>query len=67
MTEVDVDRIDAAIQRERVRLVAMLRALADKIETAPKERVTDGLTWIAPAAETLFRTVERALGRTTKS
>lgn len=63
MTDIDAEKIDAAIQRERIRLVALLRALADKIETAPTERITDGLTWIAPAAEVFLKTVERALGQ----
>ena len=50
VTDIDAEKIDAAIQRERIRLVALLRALADKIETAPTERVTDGLTCCAASA-----------------
>ena len=65
VTDIDAEKIDAAIQHERTRLVALLHRLADKIEAAPTERVTDDLTWIAPAAQSLLKTVERALGRST--
>ncbi len=54
-------KIDAAIREERDRLVVALRSLADKIENAPLERVSDGIAWVATAAEALIRTVERTL------
>jgi hypothetical protein len=62
MASVDPGKIDAAVKSERDRLVVALRRLADRIEGAPVERVSDGLTWVATAAETLVKTVERALG-----
>jgi len=57
----DTGKIDAALRDERDRIVVALRSLADKIEAAPVERVSGGLAWIATAAETLLKTVERAL------
>jgi len=61
-SSVDTDKINAALNDERDRIVIGLRRLADRIEAAPLERVSEGLTWIATGAETLIRTVERALG-----
>jgi len=57
------ERVDAALREERDRLVVALRGLADKIEKAPMDRISAGIAWIASAAETLVRTVERALAR----
>jgi hypothetical protein len=57
------ERVDAAIREERDRLVVALRGLADRIEKAPLDRISAGIAWIATAAETLVRTVERALAR----
>jgi len=57
------ERVDAALRDERDRLVVALRGLADKIEKAPMDRISAGIAWIATAAETLVRTVERALAR----
>ena len=57
------ERVDAALREERDRLVVALRGLADKIEKAPMNRISAGIAWIASAAETLVRTVERALAR----
>jgi hypothetical protein len=54
--------IDAQLREERDRLVVLLRQLADKIEAAPLARVSEGLTWVATAAEGLVRSVERVLG-----
>lgn len=54
-------KIDAAIRDERDRLVVALRSLADKIEKAPLDRVSEGIAWVATAAEALIRTVERTL------
>jgi hypothetical protein len=54
-------KIDAAIREERDRLVVALRSLADKIENAPLDRVSDGIAWVATAVESLIRTVERTL------
>lgn len=42
--QLGLEKIDAAIQREWTGLVGMLRGIADKIEAAPVERVTDDLT-----------------------
>jgi hypothetical protein len=62
MASVDSEKIDAAVKGERDRIVVALRRLADRIEQAPVERVSEGLTWVATAAETLVSTIERALG-----
>ena len=56
------EKVEAVINDERDRIVTALRRLADRIETAPLDRVASGIAWIATAAETLVRTVERALG-----
>lgn len=57
-------QLNAQLRDERDRLVVMLRQLADRIEAAPIDRVSEGLTWVATAAEGLVRSVERMLGRT---
>jgi hypothetical protein len=62
MASVNPDKIDAAVKSERDRIVVALRRLADRIESAPVERVSEGLTWVATAAETLVSTIERVLG-----
>jgi len=59
---VDSGKIDAAVKNERDRIVVALRRLADRIESAPVERVSEGLAWVATAAETLVTTIERAIG-----
>ena len=56
------EKVETMIRDERDRIVAALRRLADRIETAPLDRVSSGIAWIATAAEALMRTVERALG-----
>lgn len=56
------EKVEAVIRDERDRIVAALRRLADRIETAPLDRVSSGIAWIGTAAETLVRAVERALG-----
>ena len=61
--DIDPEKIDAAVKNERDRIVVALRRLADRIESAPVERVSEGFTWVATTVETLVRTVERALGR----
>jgi hypothetical protein len=61
-TEKKAEKVEAVIRDERDRIVAALRRLADRIESAPLDRVSSGIAWIATAAETLVRTVERALG-----
>jgi hypothetical protein len=55
------DRINAKVTAERDRIVKALRDLADRIERANVNRVSEGLTWVATAAETLVKTIERAL------
>lgn len=55
------DRINAKVTAERDRLVKLLRDLADRIERANLDRVSEGLTWVATAADTLVKTIERAL------
>ncbi len=57
------EKIDAAIREERDRIVVALRALADRIENAPVERLSGGVAWVATAADSLIRTIERALAR----
>jgi hypothetical protein len=54
--------LDAALQRERERIVVTLRALADTIATTPLPRLSGGLAWMATATDALVRTVQRALG-----
>src|SRR5690242_20198265 len=41
----DREKIDAKLDAERARLVALLRRLADRLEAAPLSRVSDGLAW----------------------
>ena len=55
--------LNSQLREERDRLVVLLRQLADRIEAAPIDRVSEGLTWVATAAEGLVRSVERVLGR----
>jgi hypothetical protein len=59
----DPEKIDAKLDAERVRLVALLRRLADRLEAAPPARISEGLAWVAGGVEVLVRTVERTLGR----
>lgn len=59
---IDSEKIDAKLDAERARLVALLRRLADRIEAAPLSRVSEGLAWVAGGVEVLVRAVERALG-----
>jgi hypothetical protein len=59
----NTEKVDAALREERDRLVVALRGLADKIEKAPLERISGGIAWVATAAESLVRTIERALVR----
>jgi hypothetical protein len=59
----DPKKIDAKLDAERARLVALLRRLADRLEAAPLSRVSEGLAWVAGGVEVLVRAVERALGR----
>lgn len=63
---IDPDRIDATLDAERVRLVALLRRLADRLEAAPLSRVSEGLAWVAGGVDMLVRAVERAVGRDEK-
>ncbi|HEY2388076.1 MAG TPA: hypothetical protein VGK30_14030 [Candidatus Binatia bacterium] len=63
---IDTERIDAKLDAERARLVALLRRLADRLERAPLSRVSEGLAWVAGGVEVLVRAVERALGREQK-
>jgi hypothetical protein len=60
---IDLKEIDAKLDAERARLVALLRRLADRLEAAPLSRMSEGLAWVAGGVEMLVRTVERALGR----
>ena len=62
-SHVDSDQVDAKVTGERVRLVRILRNLADRIETAPPKRVSEGLVSMGAAAEALVQAVERAIGR----
>ena len=48
---------------ERYRLVRTLRDLADRIENAPLQRITESVAPLAAAVEPLVQLVERALGR----
>jgi hypothetical protein len=61
-SRIDAGKIDAALREERDRIVVALRSLADQIEKAPLDRLSQGLAWVGTAAEALIRTVERALG-----
>ncbi len=62
-SQIDPEKIDAAIKNERDRIVVALRRLADKIESAPLDSISKGLVWVATGVEALVQTVERALGR----
>jgi hypothetical protein len=42
-SELNLDKIDAAVKDERDRIVVALRRLADRIESAPVARVSEGL------------------------
>ena len=59
----NTENVDAALREERDRLVVALRGLADKIEKAPLGRISGGIAWVATAAESLVRTIERVLVR----
>jgi hypothetical protein len=59
---IDREKIDAKLDAERARLVALLRRLADRLEGAPLSRVSEGLAWVAGGVEVLVRAVERVLG-----
>jgi len=63
---IDPGKIDAKLDAERTRLVAVLRRLADRLEAAPLSRVSEGLAWVVGGVEVLVSTVERALGRDQK-
>jgi len=63
----DREKIDAKLDVERARLVALLRRLADRLEAAPLSRVSDGLAWVAGGVDVLVRAVERALGHDKRS
>jgi hypothetical protein len=60
---INPEKIDAKLDAERGRLVALLRRLADRLEAAPLSRISEGLAWVAGGVEVLVRAVERALGR----
>ena len=60
---IDREKIDAKLDAERARLVALLRRLADRLEAAPLSSVSEALAWVAGGVEVLVRAVERALGR----
>jgi hypothetical protein len=62
-THIDREKIDATLDAERARLVALLRRLADRLESAPLSRVSDGLAWVTGGVDVLVRAVERAIGR----
>jgi len=64
---IDAEKIDAKLDAERARLVAVLRRLADRLEAAPLSRVSEGLAWVVGGVEVLVSTVERALGRDQKN
>ena len=64
---IDREKIDAKLDAERARLVALLRRLADRLEAAPLSRVSDGLAWVAGGVDVLVRAVERALGHDQRS
>ena len=55
--------LDTKVREERDRLVVLLRRLADRLEAAPLDRVSEGLTWVATAAEGLVSSIERILAR----
>ena len=59
---IDPGKIDATLDAERARLVALLRRLADRLEAAPLSRVSEGLAWVAGGVDMLVRAVERAVG-----
>ncbi len=63
----DPKKIDAKLDAERVRIVALLRRLADRLEAAPPARISEGIAWVTAGVEMLVRSVERALGADRRS
>jgi hypothetical protein len=55
----NAEHLDGMLRAERDRVVIALRALADRLEAASLDRVSQGLGWIAMAAEQLVQTVDR--------
>lgn len=59
--DIDLEKFDATGERDR--LVRTLRDVADRIEKAPRDRITESPAWIAAALEPLMGILERARGR----
>lgn len=57
------EKTDTTVSTERDRVVRTLRDLADRIERAPFNKISESLTWIATTIEPLVAVVERAAGR----
>jgi hypothetical protein len=60
--DTDTDKLDRTVTSERDRLVRTLRELADRIEGAPFNRITESVAWLTSAVEPLTQMVDRALG-----
>jgi hypothetical protein len=58
------ETVDPTVKTKQDRLVAVLRALTDRIEHASPDRFADAASWLASAVDTLAKTVDRTLGRT---
>jgi hypothetical protein len=58
--DVEPEKVGTKVKSQRDRLVKLFRELADRIEQAPMDRISDSLAWLAAAAEPLVRVVERA-------
>lgn len=58
--DIDLETLDP--RGERARLVGTLRDVAERIEKAPLDRITESLAFIVAALQPLIRLVERALG-----
>jgi len=57
----DREKIDAKLEAERARLVAVLRRMADRLEQLPLSRLSEAVTVLAGWIETLERWAERVL------
>lgn len=59
----DIDHETRDPRTERERLVRTLRDVAERIEKAPLDQISESLTFFRAALEPLVRVVDRALGR----
>jgi len=63
LTRYNEGHLPAGVRAARDNVVKRLRELADQIDRANLDRLTDGLAWVVGGVEVLARVVDRALGR----